>query len=195
MNYVDKIVTDNYKMKDLSFSLMKANIFSLVLLSAAIVVFILPYAYIWGTSDLYDGINQFLFKLYISIPILFVGTIFHELIHGLCFVIFGKKKFKEIKFGFDPRTLTPFTHCKSPVTPYAYKIGALAPSTILGLFPTLIALVVGHALLLIWGVVFIFLAGADLLTYWKIRNVGKNKLIQDHPERAGCFIVEEAVSE
>jgi len=177
--------------QDLSFSLFKANMFSFLILAVSICVFFIPFGLVWDFDLLKDGLLKFLFELHISIPVLIAGTIVHELIHGLCFWLIEKNSLKNIKFGFDIRTFTPYTHCKIPVSAKTYMISAISPSFFLGFVPAFIGFSAGNALITIWGIVFVFLSGADLLTLWKIRNVDKKAMVLDHAERAGCFLVKQ----
>ena len=55
----------------------------------------------------------------------------------------------------------------------------------------MITLMAGVLLLLMaWSLFFLFTAGGDIVVLWLIRDVGAGKLVQDHPTRAGCRVLD-----
>jgi hypothetical protein len=69
-----------------------------------------------------------------------------------------------------------------------YKIGAAMPEIALGLIPTLIAMLIGHAWLLCFGIFFTAAAGGDMLVLWKLKPYDKDDEVKDHPEKIGFII-------
>jgi hypothetical protein len=88
------------------------------------------------------------------------------------------------------KILTPYAHCKIPLKASVYRIALLLPAILLGIIPAIIAIIFGISWLLLYGILFTVLAGGDLLIFWIIRKVKSDELVEDHPERCGCFIVD-----
>ncbi len=167
-------------------SLVWANVFSFILLIAAVPVFIVPYYYIWHGFPLMDIFRP---EKILYIPAaLILGVILHELIHGATWAMFAENGFNSIKFGFFAKYLTPYCHCKEALKFYPYVIGAVMPAIVLGIIPAVLAMVLGRPALLMFGIIFICSASGDFLVVYAIRKYGKNALIKDDPLAAGCYI-------
>jgi len=173
---------------DMSFSIIEANKLSVILLIVSIIIFSLPFLFIWDYNTFMEGLKEFLFDIKITIPLIIGGIFIHEFIHGIFIVIIGKQSIKQVKFGFNPEYYSPYAHSKTPLKAIHYKISTAAPLVILGLLPVFISFIIGNAFLLFFGIVFIFAASGDILILWKIRKVSNEKLVADHPERTGCYV-------
>lgn len=172
--------------KDFSISIAKANIYSIPIVLIEIIILSLPFYLLWGMENLLNiskGINPYLF-----IALFLTGIVLHEFIHGLGWKIFGKQPWSKIKFGFNAKFLTPFAHCKEPVTAKAYRAGAAAPAIILGFIPVLIGIITGIGSVYFFGLIFTVAACGDFLILWLIRNVDDNAMVEDHPENTGCYV-------
>jgi hypothetical protein len=176
--------------KDLSISVWKAYVHMLALAAPLIAGLTLLYVAVWDYAGLREGFARFA-NLAFFIPAIVLGAITHELIHGLSWATFGGRSVRSIKFGFQLKTLTPYAHSKVPLTARVYRIGALMPALVLGALPYLVGLGVGSGLLAVFGLVFIFAAGGDLLVLWLLRMVRGEALVEDHPSRVGCYVLEQ----
>jgi len=176
---------------DFSFTLWKANIYSLPI---ALILFLAawyPYKFFWGTEKIFSTFRQT--QSFLLLVLLFVtGIVLHELIHAAVWIMFAKIPMKRIKFGFNLKTLTPFAHCGEPVTAKVYRIALLAPGFCLGVLPFLISLFTGNVWSFVFGMLFLITAVGDFLIYFSMWKVGSDQLVADHPERAGCRIIEES---
>jgi hypothetical protein len=184
-------VDNQFKIKkDLSVSMVKANLYSLLFALPVFMVLTTCYLLLWGVEGLYQA--RLLIHHYPlpSITILIGGIILHELIHGISWIIFGKKSFRDIKFGMSIKTLTPYAHCRKPLNVRAYRLGALMPGLILGTMPALAGLLSSEGWLMGFGMLFTIAAGGDALIIWLTRHEHPADLALDHPSRAGCYIVE-----
>ena len=171
--------------RDLSISMGRANI---VVMFVSIPVAILQFAIFVMVHGLRKmettlGIGLFL-------GVLFLGVLAHELIHGLAWVIFGRKPFSTIKFGFQWKTLTPYAHLKEPAEINAYRIGGFMPGFFLGILPYIMSIVLGDGNLFWFGLIHTAAAGGDWLILWLIRNVKAGSQVEDHPTNAGCYVIE-----
>ena len=185
---------ENYKKEKLTIDLVWANVFGVLILIPIGLLFGLPFYFIWkpqldikqyldSTGPLGAGLGFLLI-----FGILILGIVLHELIHGIIWAKFAKEGFKSIKFGVLWEMLTPYCHCKEALNVRQYIIGAIAPAIILGIIPTIIAIITGNLGLLIFGMLFTMAAGGDFLIINLIRKESSSDLVQDHPSEAGCFI-------
>jgi hypothetical protein len=176
---------------DLSISMERATVYSL--LFALPIGFLLGWLYTlrWGFEKLRFGFDIFFGGLFDFLLVFILGIIVHELIHGITWMIAGNKPFSAIKFGVLWKSLTPYAHCKEPLQVNAYRIGAAMPAILLGLLPAVTAILNGNGWAIVFGIVFITAAGGDMVILWLIRNVEKNKFVEDHPSKAGCYVLDE----
>ncbi|NUN68589.1 MAG: DUF3267 domain-containing protein [Bacteroidetes bacterium] len=121
-------------------------------------------------------------------PLFIAGIVVHELIHGLSWMLAGKLSFRQMRFGFQWKSLTPYAHCTVPLPKSAYVFGTLMPALVLGVMPFLLSLVNANGWVLIFGVLFTFAAIGDFLIVWMIRRVPWDAMVEDHPENAGCIV-------
>jgi hypothetical protein len=185
---------ENYKKEKLTIDLVWANIFGILILIPIALIFGLPFYFIWQPQG---DFKQFLqnaeyqfsgFGFLWFLGVLILGIILHELIHGITWAKFAKKGFKSIKFGILWKMLTPYCHCKEALNVKQYIIGAITPAIIMGIIPSIIAIMIGNVALLIFGMFFTMAAGGDFLIINLIRKEKSSALVQDHPTEAGCYI-------
>lgn len=121
--------------------------------------------------------------------VLFVAlAVVHELIHGLVWAAFAKGHRKSVSFGFIVQYLTPYCTCSEPLPRYAYVIGALAPTVVLGILPVLVSLATGSLAWFLIGALMILGGGGDMAIVVKMlrfRPTGNEVLYLDHPYECG----------
>lgn len=181
--------TDVTPADDCSISMMGANL--LVLLSAGPLVAALALAYAarWGAPSLARGVWTLLD------PVVFLGSVLpgvlaHELIHAAAWSISARRPLRAIRLGFQWRSVSPYAHPRDPMPVGAYRLGAVMPLVLMGLLPAGAAILLGRPLLMAWSLLFVLAAGGDLVVLWLIRRVPSGRLVQDHPTRAGCRVLE-----
>lgn len=183
--------------KDLSISMAKANLWSIVfgLPLAGILMFL--YLWRWSASLTISAERptDFLYFILNIVAILVLGSILHELIHGFTWAYFGHKPLNAIKFGFQWKALTPYAHCREPMEVQAYRIGGIMPLLVLGIFPSLIGIGMGNGRIMFFGFLFTIGAGGDMLVLWLIRGVRPGQLVEDHPTQVGCTLIETQTKE
>jgi len=179
---------ENYSKEAKIIDLVKANVIALKYFALFIVIFALPYYLLWGfNSPSFLSENSILIA-FISVIVILLGIVIHELIHGIFFALYASKGFKSIKFGILWKMLTPYCHCKEPLKIKHYIIALLAPLVLLGILPALISLVIGSIPLLAFGIFFSGSAAGDLMIYSLIKKENPEDFVQDHPSEAGYFI-------
>jgi hypothetical protein len=179
--------------RDLSVSMGTASIYSLMIAVPLVLLLGALYAARWGVRSILDAFSidlGNLIAILIALVVFVLGVVVHEYIHGLAWAFFGRKPLSSIKFGFQMKTLTPYAHSTEPMEVNAYRLGAVMPALVLGILPTLIAIINGNGWLLAFGLFFTAAAGGDLLILWLIRNVKAGTLVEDHPTQAGCYVIE-----
>lgn len=76
--------------KDLSVSMAKANFYCLLIVIPLVSLLGLLYFKLWGYANFIKIYFSYKNLLYLGI-LFIIGVVVHELIHGLSWVIFGKK--------------------------------------------------------------------------------------------------------
>ena len=182
----EELKKEGYEKTDLTVSILKANILALVT-AAPFVIFFFVLFILRGDNKWFDyeTITEnviVLVAFIISIPI-------HELIHGITFSLFSKNGWKDIDFGVVWSSLTPYCTCATPVSKKGYYLSILMPCIILGIIPSIIAVITGYYSILLYGLIMILAAGGDLLIAWLIfKNKTKNECIYlDHPTDCGVL--------
>ncbi|MBV6621903.1 MAG: DUF3267 domain-containing protein [Rivularia sp. (in: Bacteria)] len=177
--------------KDYSVSMVEANIYAIFAALPFIVILIGLDIYIWKSPNYFSELFA-LEPQYFSLFMLaiFIGVIIHELIHGITWQFFSNKKSNAIRYGINWKTMSPYAHCKEPMGIKAYRLGAVMPAIILGFLPAIIGILTGNTFIFIFGLAFILAAGGDILILWLIRNVKAGSLVEDHPKRAGCYVID-----
>jgi hypothetical protein len=171
--------------RDLSIPMAKANI---VVLFISLPVVILQFAVflgLHGTAGLKPTWSSALLILAVLL-----GVVIHELLHGITWVIFGRKPFSAIKFGFQWKTFTPYAHLREPVEVNAYRFGAFMPGFVLGILTYSLSLILSSGDLFWFSLVHTSAAGGDWLILWLLRNVKAGTRVEDHPTNAGCYVLE-----
>ncbi len=168
----------------------KANLYSMALAMPAAAILVAAYILRWGGSAFQAGFDALFANFLVFIVIFFLGVVVHEFIHGIAWMVFGRKPFVVIKFGFQFKTFTPYAHCTVPLPVNPYRWGAAMPGLLLGLLPALAGILNGNGVLLAFGLLFTVAAGGDMLILWLTRHVDGNKLVEDHPTNAGCYILD-----
>jgi hypothetical protein len=122
--------------------------------------------------------------------VLIASVVAHELIHGLAWQVFGGASNATASYGFQWKTLTPYAHLGGPFEVNAYRIGGLMPGLLLGVLPYLLSLALANTPLLVFSVIHTFAAGGDWLILWSLRKLPPGTRVEDHPSRAGCYVLE-----
>ena len=178
--------------KDLTISPLKANLYVTPLGLALAGVMLLSYALIWGAASAFD-LSWLLARsinLLLTLLALVVAGLLHELLHAIGWTFFGRQPWSAIHFGMFWLALTPYTHLKVPIDVDAYRAGGILPVLVTGVLPYLIGLVSGSSPWLWLGILMSIAACGDLLSLWLLRRLPAGTMVQDHPSRVGCTVVE-----
>ena len=179
-NRRDQLLNQGYTQYIGVISVAKANAMAFVTAGpfalAIVILYLLAHqGFAWHIR--WYGLASFIIAIILSIPL-------HEFIHGLTWHFFCKEKWRSIHFGVMWDTLTPYCHCKEPLSFGAYIAGGLAPFFLLGLVPGLIGVVLGSMFWLWLGIFNILCAGGDTTICWLLRKYS-DCLILDHYKECG----------
>ena len=176
----DDMLSQSYEEKNCTISVVKANIYALLITLPFIIPLYILYLSIWGEVTFIVDLKSmgvFFAAIFISIPI-------HEAIHGFTFAAFCQNGLKSIHYGILWNSLTPYCHCSEPLKFKHYITGGLMPFIILGLGITSLAIIIGNSFLLLLGLLNILAAGGDLLIAVYLLKY-RNAVIVDHPDKIG----------
>lgn len=184
-----ELIAKGYEEKDLTISVVKANVMAFVLgMPIIILLFIL---FIYKNQS---GIYTFSIRDSVGFLVLFaILVVLHELIHGLFWAIFAKNHLKSIEFGFIASSLTPYCCCKDMLTKSQYIIGGIMPTVILGIIPAVISIFTGSVFWFVMGELMILSGGGDmtiLLNLLRYKSDKKEILYMDHPYECGLIVFE-----
>lgn len=175
--------------QDYSLSPMRVNIITLLTALPLFAVLLFIYMSIWSDVALAYGFVTLAQYPLIFLLILISGVIVHELLHGLTWQWLSNEH-NSVTYGIRWKTLTPYTYITHPISIGAYAIGLVMPGLILGILPTVMALIDGSGTLLLLGMIFTLASVSDAVILWRLRNVDASATVEDHPTRAGVYVYE-----
>lgn len=185
--------------KEVSMTAGEANLYSIIFLVPLIIIVAVPYYYLWPEQFSKASISDYVraretltfIDIIIGAFVILAGVVGHELLHGLGWSFYTKKGWKSISFGIVWKYLTPYCHCEESLNLRSYRIGSILPAIVLGFIPSILAIILGNLWLLIFGFFFTFAAGGDFLILWLLRHEQSTDMVQDHPDKIGCIIIED----
>jgi hypothetical protein len=180
--------------REVTVPVIAANVYGTLIGLAPALLLPMLFSAGWGGDRLREGLDglfsfgsgQMTALILIFIP----GIIVHELLHALGWMWFGKLGPESIKLGFYWKALTPYAHAKVPLPVTAYRRGAFLPGLLMGVVPGLLGVLLGNFFLVATGFLFTFTAGGDFLVLWLLRGVSPGALVEDHPSKAGSYVLE-----
>ncbi|SFG32026.1 DUF3267 domain-containing protein [Pontibacter chinhatensis] len=185
-----------YAKSELTMTAAEANVKALVFMLPILVLYLVPYVLLWQEQFSFQAIENFVLKQgtlvlvypFLMLLVFVLGAVVHELLHGLTWAVFCQNGVKSIKYGVHWKALTPYCHCQEMLPLRAYVLGGIMPGLVMGLLPALAGMVTGNLLLFLFGLFFSIAASGDLLVLWMLRRAKATDLVQDHPEKIGCFL-------
>lgn len=174
--------------QDRSISMLAANAGALALVGPPVLGLAAVFVGLWGGWALMAPVVDV--SLLAILGVIAVGTLAHELLHALAWWLAARPPKGTIRLGFQWKTVTPYAHCSVPMTARAYRIGAVTPGIVLGLLPALVGIATGWGDWALFGLLFTLAAGGDAVIVWVLRGVPGDALVDDHPSRAGCLVLD-----
>jgi len=190
----EKLVAQGYERKDLTFGVVEANVWAVVVTLPLILPFLLAYYVMWGK----EWTMLPWWGYFVGLVLLTAFIVGHELIHGVVFACFAKDGFRSVAFGVIWSMMTPYCTCRESLKRKHYMLAILAPTVVLGILPAAVALAVGSKWILYLGVLMILGGGGDIMCAIKLatyRTKGKECLFFDHPYEVGLAVFGRAKAE
>ncbi|MBQ8845719.1 MAG: DUF3267 domain-containing protein [Lachnospiraceae bacterium] len=190
----ERLVAQGYERKDVTFGVVEANVWAIVVTLPLILPFLLAYYVMWGK----EWTVLPWWGYFVGLVLLTAFIVGHELIHGAVFACFAKDGFRSVAFGVIWSMLTPYCTCRESLKRKHYMLAILAPTVVLGILPAAVALTVGSKWILYLGVLMILGGGGDIMCAIKLatyRTKGKECLFFDHPYEVGLAVFERAKAE
>ena len=184
-----------YTRIDRTISFGRANLLGIVIVFPLIFFPFGLYVLIWGGKNFLASIQCLTQHPLILLAGLFLLTGLHEWTHGLTWQLTGGLKWQDIHYGFNWKTLTPYAHPKKAMDIRAYRWGGVMPGILTGLLPAVTGLVIGSGVVYIVGVAMTAAAAGDMMVLWLLRKDKSPALVEDHPSKAGCYVLVEKEEE
>lgn len=178
----DATAHHNKREVDLSVPVEKLPAWVWLLSVGLLIGSLIPYGVLYGVPDILGGLlNPLLLPLFVLL------IVAHEVVHAIGWKVSSGLAWRDFKFGFLWKSLSPYCHAKKPMPVMAYRIGAALPGIVTGVLPLLVALLTGDGTLAVISAVMISAAVGDIYVLWSVRNVPDNAELIDHPSQAGCI--------
>ena len=192
---------EKYRKTELSLTAAEANVQALAFMVPIVLVYGTAYWVIWPEQFAAQNLRQLvqthqqllMVSPLVMLLVFVLGAVAHELLHGLTWAVFCKNGLKSIEYGVHWKVLTPYCHCKEVLPLRHYIIGGMMPGLVMGLLPALVGIATGHFLLFLFGLFFSIAAAGDLLILWMLRHQHSSSLVQDHPDKIGCYVLSKQV--
>ena len=185
----DRMLQDGYRRSELTVSIVKANVFAIVLMVPVMIIgFVLFFLKNGLDASDFRGGHSLIFLVAFLVLI-----VVHELVHGLSWSFYTPHGFQDIEFGFMKQYLTPYCTCSVPLSKGQYIFGALMPLVLLGIIPMVVGILCGSMLVLLLGIVMTVSAAGDIMIVWNIlryKSHASEIAYIDHPTQAGGVIFE-----
>ena len=192
-----KLLEKGYVRKDIQISVLKANFVGILLTLPFVAVIVAGYILRNGMFDFHKVLDENPVMYFVGIGGIIAAsiilTVVHEKIHGWFWTIGAENGKKDIEFGFQKETLTPYCTCTSPLTKSMYILGSMMPMTILGVVLGIVSIFVGSFILLSISVIQIIGGAGDILITAMLlfhKTKGKDVVLLDHPTKIGLVAFE-----
>ena len=194
-----KILAQGYKRHDLIISVLKANVVGVLLTLPFIALMVGGFLLRNGVPDIDGYMRENPVMYFVVLGGIIVATLLlsvvHEKIHGWFWSIGAENGSKDIEFGFQKETLTPYCTCRSPLSKSIYILGSMMPMTILGIVVGIVSVFIGSLPVLIVAVLQTMGGAGDILISCMLllhKTSGKDVILLDHPTKIGLVVFEKA---
>ncbi|GAA4439977.1 DUF3267 domain-containing protein [Pontibacter saemangeumensis] len=190
----------SYQRIELSATATQANVQAIAFALPVLVLLAVPYLLLWPEqfSDrnlaaiVAEYGSRILFLPLLVLLVFIPGAVVHELLHGLTWAIFCKRGIRSIKYGVHWKALTPYCHCEEVLPLRPYMLGGMMPGVVMGLLPAVAGIILGNPWVFFFGLFFTVAASGDMLVLWMLRHCRATDLVQDHPDKIGCYVLRKA---
>jgi hypothetical protein len=166
---------------------------TLILLAMIIPFFILGewlFRLIWVHRE---PVLSLMIPLWVKVVSFILAIFVHELIHGIIFAIYAPGGFRSVSFGFNASLAAFYCHCEQPLRVKHYRRAGIAPLVILGLIPLLFGFMTGVTWFKTFGLLLTIGGFGDLIIYYKLLKINRNRFVLDHPDKLGFIILDKNI--
>jgi hypothetical protein len=128
--------------------------------------------------------------LWAKVISIILAIFIHELIHGIIFAVYAPGGFRSVSFGFNVKLAAFYCHCDQPLKVKHYRRAGIAPLIILGLIPLILGFITGVAWFKTFGLLLTIGGFGDLLIYFRLLKINRNRYVLDHPDKLGFIIMD-----
>ena len=192
-----KLVEKGYQRKDILISVLKANFVGILLTLPFVAIIVAGYILRNGMFNFDKVLNEKPVLYFAGIGVIIASsivlTVVHEKIHGWFWTIGAENGKKDIEFGFQKETLTPYCTCTSPLTKSMYILGSMMPMTILGVVLGIVSIFIGNLVLFAISLIQIIGGAGDILITAMLlfhKTKDKDVVLLDHPTKIGLVSFE-----
>lgn len=192
-----KLLEKGYERKDIQISVLTANFVGILLTLPFVAAIVAGYILRNGWPDFHKVLDENSVLYFVGIGVIMVSSIVlavvHEKIHGWFWTIGAENGKKDIEFGFQKETLTPYCTCTSPLSKSIYILGSMMPMTILGVVLGVVSIFVNSFILLAVSAIQIIGGAGDILITTMLlfhKTKGKDVVLLDHPTKIGLVSFE-----
>jgi hypothetical protein len=186
-----------YQQIELTATATEANIKALAFAFPVMLLLLVPYIMLWPEQFSSETLRSIVAEygsriLFLPLGMMLVfipGAVVHELLHGLTWAAFCEKGVKSITYGVHWEALTPYCHCEEVLPLRPYILGGIMPGLVMGLLPSIAGIIWGNPWMFFFGLFFTLAAAGDMLVLWMLRRCKITDLVQDHPEKIGCYVL------
>ena len=192
-----KLLEKGYERKDIQISVLTANFVGILLTLPFVAAIVAGYILRNGMFDYHKVLDENPVMYFVGIGVIIAAslvlTVLHEKIHGWFWTIGAENGKKDIEFGFQKETLTPYCTCTSPLTKSMYILGSMMPMTILGVVLGIVSIFINNFVLLAVSAIQIIGGAGDILISTMLlfhKTKGKDIVLLDHPTKIGLVSFE-----
>lgn len=116
------------------------------------------------------------------------GSWLHEALHAFGWRLAAGSTEDAVRIGWARSALAPCAVLDRRVPARAYRFGVALPGLLLGAAPLIVGLALAAPWLLWLGILLCVAALGDALVLLRLRGIHGDRLVRDHPSRAGCTV-------
>lgn len=145
---------------------------------------------LFGIKGQYTATGSVAWDIVLTVSLVAVGVLLHELFHGGAAMVFGKCARKDVKIGADLKQGLFYCHCSRPITIGAYRMMLITPLIVTGLIPYVICLFFGGLIIPVaFSLLFAGATGDVAMFCGLLKEKDKNLLVLDHSKTTAYYLL------
>ncbi|MBE5935894.1 MAG: DUF3267 domain-containing protein [Lachnospiraceae bacterium] len=189
--YSEEMEKKGYNKREITVGEKQINVIAALIMLPFVAVFFAIFAVVhdFHIREIFEATME---EFFLGFILIYVCIVIHELVHGITWAINCKKGFKSIAFGVMPELMTPYCHCCEALKKVPMILGIMMPTILLGIIPTIVAILLGNGLLLYVSLFNLVGGGGDFMIFLLVikDKSKKETLYYDHPYEPGTVVFE-----